>query len=86
MPSPFPGMNPYLEQDDVWQDFHDSMIPAMRDALVGQAGSDYVVKIEQQLYIHEPPMDHRLLIGKGDVGFSTAHSGQETAGAATAIR
>ena len=22
MPSPFPGMNPYLEQDDVWHDFH----------------------------------------------------------------
>ena len=21
MPSPFPGMNPYLEQDDVWHDF-----------------------------------------------------------------
>lgn len=26
MPSPFPGMNPYLEQDDVWQDFHQSFI------------------------------------------------------------
>jgi Protein of unknown function (DUF4058) len=22
MPSPFPGMNPYLEQEDHWQDFH----------------------------------------------------------------
>ena len=22
MPSPFPGMNPFLEQDDVWHDFH----------------------------------------------------------------
>jgi hypothetical protein len=22
MPSPFPGMNPWLEQDDVWEDFH----------------------------------------------------------------
>jgi len=21
MPSPFPGMNPYLEQDDAWHDF-----------------------------------------------------------------
>jgi hypothetical protein len=27
MPSPFPGMNPYLEQADVWQDFHQSFIP-----------------------------------------------------------
>ena len=22
MPSPFPGMNPYVEQPAVWQDFH----------------------------------------------------------------
>ncbi len=22
MPSPFPGMNPYIEQDAYWQDFH----------------------------------------------------------------
>ena len=32
MPSPFPGMNPFLEQEDVWQDFHDSFIPAARAA------------------------------------------------------
>ena len=22
MPSPFPGMNPWLEQDGIWHDFH----------------------------------------------------------------
>ena len=27
MPSPFPGMNPYLEQPDVWHDFHQGFIP-----------------------------------------------------------
>ena len=26
MPSPFPGMNPYLEQDDAWHDFHERFI------------------------------------------------------------
>ena len=36
MPSPFPGMNPYLEQDDVWQDFHESIIVAVREELVRQ--------------------------------------------------
>jgi len=26
MPSPFPGMNPYLEQPAVWIDFHNSFL------------------------------------------------------------
>ena len=30
MPSPFPGMNPYIEQDVFWQDFHREFLPAMR--------------------------------------------------------
>jgi uncharacterized protein DUF4058 len=33
MPSPFPGMNPYLEQEDVWSDFHNRFIPAAADAI-----------------------------------------------------
>ncbi len=32
MPSPFPGMNPYLEQDDAWHDFHRWAI-GLRDRL-----------------------------------------------------
>ena len=24
MPSPFPGMDPYLESPDIWPDFHDA--------------------------------------------------------------
>ena len=30
MPSPFPGMNPYLEQSVVWQDFHNTFLIAVR--------------------------------------------------------
>ena len=28
MLSPFPGMNPYPEQEDAWNDFHEPFIPA----------------------------------------------------------
>jgi Protein of unknown function (DUF4058) len=65
MPSPFPGMNPYLEQPDVWLDFHQSFIAAMRDALVPQIMPRYIVKIEEQLYIHEPPAEFRRDQGVG---------------------
>jgi hypothetical protein len=39
MPSPFPGMNPYLEQEGVWQDFRYSFIPAAREILSPAGGS-----------------------------------------------
>lgn len=67
MPSPFPGMNPYLEQEDVWQDFHDRFIPALGDALSPQVSPQYIVKIEEHLYIHEPPGYQRIKVGHGDI-------------------
>jgi hypothetical protein len=37
MPSPFPGMNPYLEQDILWQDFRINFLAAIKERLVPQA-------------------------------------------------
>jgi hypothetical protein len=68
MPSPFTGMNPYLEQDDVWQDFHDTFVPFVRDALATQVIPHYIVKMEAHPFIHEPAAEQRFLIGSGDVG------------------
>ena len=53
MPSPFPGMNPYLEQEAVWQDFHQSFIPAARAAIVPQLEEDYFVKLAEYVFPHE---------------------------------
>ncbi len=36
MPSPFPGMNPFLEHPDDWHTFHLQMIAAMSDRLSAQ--------------------------------------------------
>ena len=33
MPSPFPGMDPYLESPEIFPDFHDSFITYLREAL-----------------------------------------------------
>src|SRR4051794_19374234 len=67
MPSPFPGMNPYLEQESVWQDFHDTFLPAIRSVLAPQVSPNYIVKVEEYLFIHEPTDERRLLLGHGDV-------------------
>jgi hypothetical protein len=36
MPSAFPGMHPYVEHADVWQDFYQSVIALLRQMLSEQ--------------------------------------------------
>jgi hypothetical protein len=85
MPSPFPGMNPYLEQSDVWQDFHDAYVPSLRDALTALVQPHFIVKIGEYLFIHEPAAEHRLLTGHGDVSVARRWNGSGGNGAATVI-
>ena len=66
MPSPFPGMNPYLEQPAVWQDFHNSYLVFLRDQLHEQIRPTYFVKLEEYLFIRELPEQRRAL-GRSDV-------------------
>jgi hypothetical protein len=40
-------MNPFLEQDDVWDDFHAQFITHAREMLVKEVGANYVVKIKR---------------------------------------
>lgn len=68
MPSPFPGMNPYLEQDDVWHDFHERFLPAAAEAIGAQVQPDYIVKIDEHVYVHELPFEPRRLLGRADLG------------------
>lgn len=49
MPSPFPGMDPFLESQR-WQDFHARFVAAAIDRLVAQVRPRYAVTIEEHLY------------------------------------
>jgi hypothetical protein len=59
MPSPFPGMNPFLEQNDVWEDFHHDFISRAREMLSGQVGPNYYVKVEVRLYLRHSSLEIR---------------------------
>lgn len=82
MPSPFPGMNPYIERPDVWNDFHDTFIPALREVLSAQVLPRYYVRIEENLYIHEPSEDERFKLGKPDLSVHAGEPGEYASGAA----
>ena len=66
MPSPFPGMNPFLENLDVWSTFHIQMLAAMADRLSAQVRPDYLVHmeahIERQRYLEIRDRRNRELV------------------------
>jgi hypothetical protein len=51
MPSPFPGMNPYLEHPGVWEDFHRTFLVTLRGALVRQVVPNYFARIVERKYL-----------------------------------
>ena len=68
MPSPFPGMDPYLENPVWWPDFHHSFITYARDALQPGLRPRYRARIGERVYIVEP-LQHLYpdiaILGKG---------------------
>ena len=66
MPSPFSGMNPYLENEDVWSDFHNRFIIAAAEAIGPQVRPAYIVKIDQNVFVEEPGEEERVL-GRPDL-------------------
>lgn len=81
MPSPFPGMNPYLEQPDVWHDFHDDFLPRLREQVAAQLPPHYIAKLDEHLYIREPPASERTFLGRGDVFAAVRPMASAAAGA-----
>jgi hypothetical protein len=79
MPSPFPGMNPYIERASVWHDFHENFLPRVQEILTAQVLPRYFVRIDEHMYIHALPSDERRFMGRGDIMVPALTGGQSTA-------
>ena len=53
MPSPFPGMDPYLQDPDLWPDVHGGLITEVQAELNPQLRPNYVARIEQRVFISD---------------------------------
>ena len=51
MPSPFPGMDPYLENPEIFLDFHDSFITYLRENLQANLAAPYFAAIGRRTWI-----------------------------------
>ncbi len=80
MPSPFPGMDPYIEWPVIWPDFHDSLITFIRGALQPLLRPRYVALAQDRLFVVESDRPIRP-----DVAVVRTSLPKPPAGAATAV-
>ncbi len=55
MPSPFPGMDPYLESPAVWRDFHSRFVNAWCEAVADALPDHYDARIDERVNLIEVP-------------------------------
>lgn len=79
MPSPFPGMDPYLEMEE-WGDFHHTLMVEFKRQLVPQLAPKYITVVERRVY-QEHAFDE-LSVFQPDVRISRGESGPPQDGVA----
>src|SRR6266487_1433964 len=51
MGSPFPGVDPFLEGQGVWHDFHQTFVVTWREILMRRLPGNYVARVEEHVYL-----------------------------------
>lgn len=75
MPSPFPGMDPFIEQQE-WEDFHARFNLAISDAMAPLIKPRYLVRVERRVYVEHPAdAEGDKAMRVGDVAIVTADGG-----------
>lgn len=72
MPSPFPGMNPYLENHELWPEVHHRLITAIAIAIESNLSLKYRVAIEKRTYLSDG--EESVEIGIPDVSVTSQKS------------
>jgi hypothetical protein len=84
MPSPFPGMNPYLEGTRVYEEFHDSLASQLQRQLNRALPPGYRARLGSEIILREPSAEARGLARRGDTGiFLHSDEPPEPAGTST---
>ncbi|MBD2210283.1 DUF4058 family protein [Nostoc linckia FACHB-104] len=75
MNSPFPGMNPYLENPVFWAEVHHRLITALADTIEENIPPQYRVAIEQRTYLSDD--SDSVLVGIPDVSIFSQQTSQQ---------
>jgi len=82
MPTPFPGMDPYLEHPALWPDVHNSLIAAIRDEMAARVAPRYYIGLEQRAFLVLP--DDLVPVGRPDLAVISRHPARPRADPAQA--
>lgn len=85
MPSPFPGMDPYLEHPVVWPSVHHRLITYMSDTLNSLLPPRYIADINERLYVVEPDRDIYPDVAVREHPLSRPPKAREMGGTAVAL-
>lgn len=82
MPSPFPGMDPYIESQ-YWQGFHHNLLSEAQRMLAAGLLPRYLVLVEERVYVeHWPEAPDQYL---ADVAVAAASRNRTASGGAAAV-
>ncbi len=80
MPSPFPGMDPFLEEPALWPDVHHGLISEFQAALNQALRPRYHVRVEERVYVSDDEDPGRDVIIP-DLRVSGRRVGRQSTGA-----
>ncbi|WP_421656339.1 DUF4058 family protein [Leptothermofonsia sp. ETS-13] len=83
MPSPFPGMNPYLENSELWTEVHHLLIGILAETLNPQLLPKYRAAIEK--WVYQMSGEDALLVGIPDVTVERSRTSSDQTSASIAI-
>ncbi len=75
MPSPFPGMDPYLEDATYWSGFHTRMVVAMGAAITRMLPSGYYADVEQHVWLEADDGDETIPFAVPDAFVASGRGG-----------
>jgi hypothetical protein len=92
MPSPFPGMDPYIESPGTWSDFHGTFLMSIRAELNRSLPPGYVARWDRYVWIDESSAEPQELLGRPDtfvsdtLGRSDGHEAREALAAPAIVQ
>ena len=62
MNSPFPGVDPFLETQGLWPDFHSKFINCLQEHLLERLPAEYDARMDERVYLMEMPEELGKLV------------------------
>ncbi|MFO0964607.1 MAG: DUF4058 family protein [Gemmataceae bacterium] len=85
MPSPFPGMDPWLEEPARWQNVHQKLITALADVLNRDMPPHYVAVMQERLVVERPRQEGLPDVGVLQAAPEKAKPGPRSSGAGLVV-